>query len=48
MAVLYAEGSITGKPDYAAAANGSARRPSTVLRDSEYNYAILIARGLGP
>ena len=48
MAVLYAEGAITGKPDYASAAQWFHLAAEHGLRDSEYNYAILVARGLGP
>jgi localization factor PodJL len=45
--VLYAEGAIGGKPDYATAAQWFALAAEHGLRDSEYNLAILMARGLG-
>ena len=46
MAVLYAEG-IDGKPDYKTAAEWFRRAADYGVADSQYNLAILYARGIG-
>ena len=46
LAVLYAEG-IDGKPDYKVAAQWFRRRRCYGVTDSQYNLAILYARGIG-
>ena|GEM_PF-1916381 len=47
LAVLYAEGTVTGTPDYAEAARWFAEGASYDIRDSQYNLAVLFERGLG-
>jgi localization factor PodJL len=44
--VLYAEGAA-GKPDYAAATPWFAKAAELGVRDSQYNLAVLLGRGLG-
>jgi len=46
LAVLFAEGN-DGKPDYAAASEWFRKAADFGVRDSQYNLAILYARGLG-
>ncbi len=46
LAVLYAEG-IDGKPDYKAASEWFRKASSYGVADSQYNLAILFARGIG-
>ena len=47
LAVLTAEGGVSGKPDYAIAAQWFRKAAEYGVRDSQYNLAILLARGLG-
>ena len=47
LAVMHAEGSIGGKPDYATAAEWFRRAGQFGVRDSQFNLGILYARGLG-
>ena len=47
LAVLTAEGGESGKPDYASAAQWFRKAAEYGVRDSQYNVAILLARGLG-
>jgi localization factor PodJL len=47
LAVLYAEGSLGGGPDYATAARWFAEAAAYDIRDSQYNLAVLFERGLG-
>jgi localization factor PodJL len=47
LAVLYAEGTVSGTPDYAEAARWFAEAASYDIRDSQYNLAVLFERGLG-
>jgi localization factor PodJL len=46
LAVILAEG-VEGKPDYAAAAKWFLRAAEYGVRDSQFNLAILYARGMG-
>jgi localization factor PodJL len=47
LAVLAADGGDSGRPDYATAAHWFKRAAEFGVRDSQYNYAVLLARGLG-
>ena len=47
LAVIYAEGGDQGRPDYVAAAEWFRKGAEYGVRDSQYNLAILYARGLG-
>ena len=47
LAVMHAEGSIGGKPDYATAAEWFRKAGQFGVRDSQFNLGILYARGLG-
>ncbi len=47
LAVLAADGGDNGRPDYATAAHWFKRAAEFGVRDSQYNYAVLLARGLG-
>ncbi|MHB8885828.1 MAG: hypothetical protein ACYC5H_12275 [Methylovirgula sp.] len=47
LAVLTAEGGVSGKPDYALAAHWFRKAAEYGVHDSQYNLAILLARGLG-
>ena len=47
LAVLTAEGGVSGKPDYAVAAHWFRKAAEFGVHDSQYNLAILLARGLG-
>ena len=46
LAVLYAEG-VDGKPDYASAVLWFRKAAEHGVADSQYNLAVLVARGLG-
>ncbi|MGP8233258.1 MAG: hypothetical protein ACLQL2_11450 [Methylovirgula sp.] len=47
LAVLAADGGDSDRPDYATAAHWFKRAAEFGVRDSQYNYAVLLARGLG-
>jgi localization factor PodJL len=47
LAVMLAEVGVDGKPDYASASEWFRRAGEAGVRDSQYNLAILYARGLG-
>src|SRR3712207_652978 len=47
LAVLLAEGGPDGKPDYAAAAEQFRKAAEHGIKDSQFNLAVLLARGLG-
>ena len=47
LGALLADGSVGGKPDYAAAARWFRQAAEHGVRDSQYNLAVLSARGLG-
>lgn len=47
LAVLAADGGDAGKPDYATAAQWFKKAAEYGVRDSQYNLAVLLARGLG-
>ena len=47
LAVLYAEGGLDGKPDYAVASQWFRKAADHGIVDSQYNLAILFARGVG-
>ncbi|QAY94551.1 hypothetical protein CWB41_01345 [Methylovirgula ligni] len=47
LAVLAADGGDNGRPDYVTAAHWFKRAAEFGVRDSQYNYAVLLARGLG-
>lgn len=47
LAVMLAEGGDNGKPDYGAASEWFRKAGEAGVRDSQYNLAILYARGLG-
>jgi len=47
LAVMHAEGSIGGKPDYSTAAEWFRKAGQFGVRDSQFNLGILYARGLG-
>lgn len=47
LAVLYAEGSLTGAPDYAAAARWFAEAAAYNVRDSQFNLGVLFHNGMG-
>lgn len=45
--MLAADGGDSGRPDYATAAQWFKRAAEFGVRDSQYNYAVLLARGMG-
>ena len=47
LAVLAADGGDSGRPDYAMAAHWFKQAADYGVRDSQYNYAVLLARGMG-
>ena len=47
LAVLAADGGDSGRPDYATAAHWFKQAADYGVRDSQYNYAVLLARGMG-